>query len=221
MIEKSKRQLAQATSAMIESGVNAKSILRVGNAYHGIQTIITEQKADLVVMGTEGASSISRVFVGSNTEKVVRRSWCPAISVNRNTTLESIKSIVWATSLKAEDLAIPKLLTELVNESGATVHLLRVNTPALFMTDVIVKEKLKSIAQHLKFKNFTINVFNDNDEVAGIIQFAATINADLIALSTHGRHGLSHLLKGSIAEDVINYTKMPVMTYVIGANATS
>lgn len=217
MIEKSKKLLAQATSAMVESGVNTKSILRVGSAYHGIQTIVTEQKADLVVMGTEGNTSVSHVLVGSNTEKVVRRSSCPVISVNRNATFESLKSIVWATSLKSEDLEIPTLLRELVNEAGLTVHLLRVNTPGLFMSDAITKDKLKSVADYLKLKNYTINVYNDFEETGGIIRFAASVNADLIALSTHGREGLAHLIRGSIAENVINHTKRPVMTYITGA----
>lgn len=217
MIEKSKKLLAQATSAMVESGVNTKSILRVGSAYHGIRTIVTEQKADLVVMGTEGNTSVSHVLVGSNTEKVVRRSSCPVISVNRNATFESLKSIVWATSLKSEDLEIPTLLRELVNEAGLTVHLLRVNTPGLFMSDAITKDKLKSVADYLKLKNYTINVYNDFEETGGIIRFAASVNADLIALSTHGREGLAHLIRGSIAENVINHTKRPVMTYITGA----
>jgi nucleotide-binding universal stress UspA family protein len=217
MIEKSKKQLAQATSVMIESGVNTRSILRVGNAYHGIQTIITEQKADLVVMGTEGNTSISHVLVGSNTEKVVRRSTCPVISVNRKTEFESVKSIVWATSLKPEDLEMPNALRELINESGVTVHLVRINTPGMFMSDAITKDKLTSVADYMKFKNFTINIYNELEETTGIIRFAASVNADLIALSTHGREGLAHLINGSIAENVINHTKRPVMTYVTGS----
>jgi nucleotide-binding universal stress UspA family protein len=216
MIEKSKRQLAQVASALIQDGVNTKTVLRVGDAYHGIQTIITEQKADLVVMGTEGSIGVSHVLVGSNTEKVVRRSACPVISVNRNTNAGDLKSIVWATSLKAEDFDIPDVLHEMIGQEGVTVHLVRINTPGVFMSDAIAKEKLKSVAEFMKFKNYTINIYNDYEETTGIIRFAASVNADLIALSTHGRQGLAHLISGSIAEDVINHTKRPVMTYVVG-----
>ena len=47
---------------------------------------------------------------------------------------------------------------------------------------------------------------------AGIIQH---IGADLIALSTHGRTGLAHLLSGSIAEDVVSHANRPVLTRII------
>jgi nucleotide-binding universal stress UspA family protein len=216
MIEKARKQLADAASAITSAGVPVQSLFRVGNAYHGISSIISEQKADLVVIGTEGNSGNANVLLGTTTEKVVRRSTCPVIAVNRDMKVDSVKSIVWATSLRPEDLDIPPVLRELVNQEGVTVHIVRINTPALFMTDVTAKDRLKSTAEFLKFKNYTTNIFNDNEEAAGIIHFAESVNADMIALSTHGRQGLAQLLNSSIAEGVINHTKRPVMTYVLG-----
>lgn len=220
MIEKGRKLLNQATNAVIETGVNAKSILRLGNAYHGMQSIITDQDVDLVVMGTEGSNGLQEMIVGSNTEKVVRRSAVPVISVNKQSSIGSLKSIVWATSLKEEDLNIPVVLKKLMDREETVVHLVRVNTPGLFFPDAIVKTKLAAFAQKMKLGKFTINVVNDYNEEEGIIRFASGINADLIALSTHGRRGLSHLLNGSIAEDVVNHSKRPVMTYVIGKVAS-
>lgn len=216
MIEKARRDLAEATAATAAEGVQVRSLLRVGNAYHGISSIIAEQKADLVVIGTEGDSGNANILIGTTTEKVLRRSAVPVVTVNREMRSDSIKSIVWATSLRPEDLEIPPALRDLVNQEGVTVHVLRVNTPGLFMTDVTAKERLKSTAEFLKFKNYTLNIFNDNEQAAGIIHFASSINADMIALSTHGREGLAQLLNSSIAEGVINHTKLPVMTYVLG-----
>ena len=42
--------------------------------------------------------------------------------------------------------------------------------------------------------------------------FADDIGADLIAMATHGRTGILHILTGSIAEDVVNLSKRPVWT---------
>ncbi|HZY83168.1 MAG TPA: universal stress protein [Cyclobacteriaceae bacterium] len=216
MIEKARKQLAQAKSSIIDAGVNVKSVLRVGDAYHGIQSIITEQNTDLVVMGTEGSSGFQELLVGSNTERVVRRSACPVISVNRNSKVDTVQSIVWATSLKNEDAELPAVLRRLMETEGTKVHLVRINTPGLFLSDVASREKLNAFAKAMKLKNFTVNIYNDHDEEEGIIRFASGVNAHLIALSTHGRRGLSHLLNGSIAEDIVNHSKRPVMTYVIG-----
>lgn len=217
MIEKARKDLSTAKSLLSDAGIDVRSLLRVGDAYHGMQAIITEQKADLVIMGTEGDTGNSHLFIGTNTEKIVRRSSCPVISVNRKTKFESLKSIVWATSLNQEDLNLPPVLKEIINAGNITVHLVRINTPGMFMRDVVSKEKLEAIAEYMKFEKFTINVFNDLEESSGINHFAETVNADLIALSTHGRHGIAQLVNGSIAEGLINHTKRAVLTYLIGA----
>ena len=40
----------------------------------------------------------------------------------------------------------------------------------------------------------------------------AEINADLVVLKTHGRTGLSHLLLGSVAEEIVRTAPCPVLT---------
>jgi nucleotide-binding universal stress UspA family protein len=64
-------------------------------------------------------------------------------------------------------------------------------------------------------KNFTINLFSDNTEEEGIVYFAEQVDADLIAMATHGRTGFAHVISGSIAEDVVSHSKRPVLTFVI------
>lgn len=46
---------------------------------------------------------------------------------------------------------------------------------------------------------------------AEIVGFAKDELADIIVLSTHGRTGLSHLIMGSVAENVIRYATCPVL----------
>jgi universal stress protein A len=44
-----------------------------------------------------------------------------------------------------------------------------------------------------------------------IVHAAVDYGADLIVMTTHGRTGLSHLLLGSVAEDVIRHARCPVL----------
>ena len=45
-----------------------------------------------------------------------------------------------------------------------------------------------------------------------IVETASNLGADLIAMGTHGRRGLSHLLLGSVAERVVRTSEVPVLT---------
>jgi universal stress protein A len=54
-----------------------------------------------------------------------------------------------------------------------------------------------------------IRVGKPEDE---IVRFATENNVDLIAMGTHGRTGLAHMLVGSVAERVVRTSKCPVLT---------
>lgn len=45
-----------------------------------------------------------------------------------------------------------------------------------------------------------------------IVKFAAEHGVDLIAMGTHGRTGLAHMLVGSVAERVVRASSVPVLT---------
>jgi nucleotide-binding universal stress UspA family protein len=48
-----------------------------------------------------------------------------------------------------------------------------------------------------------------------VINFAHSIDADMIAMGTHGRKGLAHILSGSLTEDVVNHVECPTWSYTI------
>lgn len=51
----------------------------------------------------------------------------------------------------------------------------------------------------------------DDDARDAILKAARTVRADLIVIGTHGRRGLSRVLLGSVAEDVIRRAPCPVL----------
>lgn len=52
----------------------------------------------------------------------------------------------------------------------------------------------------------------EGDPVDEILALAATLDARIIALGTHGRRGLAHVLLGSVAEQVVRRATVPVLT---------
>jgi K+-sensing histidine kinase KdpD len=162
-------------------------------------------------MGSHGASGWEETFVGSNAEKVVRRSSCPVLIVKEQFKLDEVKSIIFAADFNEDNYVIDlvKATQELL---GAQLHLVKINTPSNFISDHSRKHTMQEFAMKNQLQNYTINVYNDKQEENGIIYFAEEVNADLIALGTHGRTGLQHLLSGSIAEGVVNHSKRPVWT---------
>ena len=215
LIEKTRKQLQKAVSDPRLSAVRVDGQMRVGNAYHGMRTIIAEQKVDLVVMGTSGKTGVEGMLIGSNTDKIIRTSHCPVLTVVKKPVTTDFKSIVYATSMSANEEVFSRVVKRTQQIYGATVHLVRINTPGDFQRDYIVKGYMEKFAKKLLLKNFTMNIFNDLSVEEGIIRFADQVNADLIAMATHGRSGFAHVIAGSVAEEVASHSSRPVLTYVV------
>jgi nucleotide-binding universal stress UspA family protein len=214
LIEKGKKLLAKATEDLSNAGVRVRQELRVGTPFHGMRTIITEHKVDLAVMGTAGNTKVQEMIIGTNTEKVVRHAQCPVLTIHKKPATTDFKNIVYATAMNPEEEVFSKIVRRTQQLYDATIHLVRINTPGSFQRDTIAKKQMQAFAKKLQLKNFTINVFNEMSEEEGIIYFADSIDADLIAMATHGRTGFAHVLAGSIAEDVVSHARRPVLTFV-------
>jgi nucleotide-binding universal stress UspA family protein len=214
LIEKAKKQLTKLAADSKLADIKVRQELKMGSPFHGMNAIISEKKVDLVVMGTSGKSDLEQMIIGSNTEKVVRHAHCPVLTLHNKPIRKEFKNIVYATSMDKDEEVFSKIVRRTQELYNATVHLVRINTPGNFQRDAIVKKYMQDFAKKLQLKNYTINVFNDVTEEEGIVYFADSIDADMIAMATHGRTGFAHVLAGSIAEDVVSHSRRPVLTFV-------
>jgi len=192
-------------SAHVEYGTTASTLL----------DYTEKESIDLIVMGSHGTSGLHEVFVGSNAEKIVRRARVPVLVV-KEFFKGKVTDIVFPNTLELgnqEDLLMAvKGLQEFFN---AKLHLLWINTPLNFTSDTVTLERLEAFAKRFLLKNYSIHVFNHLNEEEGILQFSKLIKADMIAMATHGRKGLAHILNGSLAESVVNHTDQLIWTYTL------
>lgn len=180
-----------------------------------INEYIAEKTIDLVVMGSQGASGLREIFIGSNAERVVRISAAPVL-ITKDYYKGPIKNIVFPNTLdteRQEDLVMK--VKALQNFFKAKLHIVWINTPVNFTSDVETLERLNAFAKRFMLKDFTVNIFNHPDEEKGILHFTKSVKGDLIAMGTHSRKGFAHLVNGSLAEDIVNHGKGLIWTYTL------
>ena len=204
-------------AAMVQQyGKNAKVTLDIegGSLFEVVKNITEKRQVDLVVMGTTGTGT-TRALIGSNTEKAVRYSKVPVLAVRKACAITSIKNILLTATgdfNQTDFISKVKALQEFLK---AQLHILLINTPVNFRSDEEGKETLEEFAKHYKLDNYVLHFKSYRNEEEGIIDFSISDKMDLIVMATHSRRGLSHLLAGSITEDVVNHGLIPVWTYSI------
>lgn len=183
-----------------------------GSVAGAVNKFIARKKVDVVVMGTHGSSGLRDFTVGSNTEKIVRSSKVPVISVRQAPRSNVITDLVFPTDLAPDQRKLAEGIQLLQSFFKAKLHILYVNNPANFQRDIFVEKRLAEFAKQYKFKNYSVHIYNDIDVENGVINFSARFKNKMIVMSTHGRKGLGRLLSGSVAEDVVNHLNCPIWT---------
>jgi len=216
------------TSALVEGPMIAEAI----------QGHAAASRADLIVMTTHGRGPVSRVWLGSVSDEMVRWATTPILLMRPQE-----KPVDLAFEPVLQHILIPldgsALAEQVLDHAGALRSLtqsdytfIRVYGPEVdldLLTYAILgdfkpgteqlrlkaEEYLNHIADRLRgqgVKVQTRTVLGQHPATA-ILGEAQSLSVDLIALATHGRRGLRRLLLGSVADKVIRGASTPVLVH--------
>ncbi len=211
--EKAEKEFRKITEKYQAEGIRVVTKLLFGSPSQKILEYTKKHSIDLVIMGSHGASGLRELVIGSNAEKLIRKSTVPVLIV-KSYSKKAVKNIVFPNML--ETTRQEKLVSHvkiLQDFFKAKLHVVFINTLLNFTADNISHSKLKAFARQHKLKNCTLNIYNHPDEEEGINQFTEKVKGDMIAIGTHGRKGIAHMVFGSLAEDVANHTDKLIWTF--------
>ena len=101
---------------------------------------------------------------------------------------------------------------DFANYFKSEIHFLKVTTPSKFTSTEEATQQVKDFIKDLQLPNYSINIYNDSTIQSGILNFSRNIEADLIALTTHGRSGLSQLFTPSVTKNLTKNAMRPILT---------
>lgn len=192
-------------------------IIKHFKVFAEVNEVALKYQADMIIMGSHGANGVKELFVGSNTERVVRSSDIPVLVVKEELGRVDFKNVVFACDFSKE--TIKAYINVLKMFKDAKIRVVYVNLPNnRFRSSGEIEQRAKDFFMtadgHLKqMQNF--HCISDYTPEEGILNFSKKTGADIIAIPTHGRKGIAHFLEGSIGEDIANHASLPVMTFKV------
>ena len=194
------------------------------------------ERGALIAMATHGLSGLRRWLLGSVASKVVQTAANPVLLVRPvegfdTTTQVKLNTVV--VPLDGSGLAEKILphVVELAQKMNLEVCLVRAyvaSAPSYVLADGShlydfdrvqqqlrdeVEEYLKGKTQELQAEGLSrvSSIVLSGDAAGAIIDLARTTPHSLIAISTHGRSGLSRWVLGSVTEKVVHHSGDPVL----------
>jgi len=221
------RKLKDHKSAVNKKGVAVESVLLRGfSAADKILEFIQENDFDLVVMGSHGRTGIKHLLHGSVSERVVRLSSIPVLTIHHSTKKFDPRTILVPIDFSKFSKTVAKegiFLAQLFNAKIIFLHVIEqivhpafyaASIESIFQIDPGLKaralEKLKAFVNGIDLPCEYLVI--EGKAYKEIVDRANEKKADLIVMATRGLTGLDYFLMGSNTERVVRMAECSVLT---------
>ncbi len=230
--EAARERMDELLAAPSLDGLETEGMLLDGMPAQAVLTAAGESHAHLVVVGTRGLTGFRHLLLGSTAERIVQGAEVPVLSVHPEDPRpeEAPRILLVPTDFSSDAAAALAAADHCVSLSDreTRVILLHVfHVPAEYrsygpagtffkFTDELrdsLRDRLEELAAPMRREKLKIELMTAEGIPAEVIVRVATERkVDLVAMGTHGRSGLAHLLMGSTAERVVQHAPCPVLT---------
>ncbi|MBA4057005.1 MAG: hypothetical protein C0490_19985 [Marivirga sp.] len=210
-----KLQLTANTLVKIYPDVKCEVLVGIGETVDEILFFEKSIKPDMIIMGTQGASSIEKVLLGSNAAEIIEKANGPVLVIPAKASCHIPKKILFATDYAYNDIEGAGLLTSLAELFGAMITFVHITTSEDGLEDEqeLIEKFAEDIRVATNYANINSRIFSDNTVIMGLDALLGSSGADIIALSTRKRSILEKLYNPSITKKLAQYTSIPLLAF--------
>lgn len=209
------------------AGARVKHVVRIGSPVGVILEVAEEHKATMVALATHGSSGVKRFLFGSVAEGVLRKSPVPVLLVRpfwsyelvppgsteqrpirylllpvdgSDRSLEALPGVIEFADLFDTRVVLLRVIEETDRNVGSEDAKAEAEKQLLVLSKLIEKKGVE-----------TLRLVEEGNPVDQILKTIRFHEIDLVAMTTHGRTGLSRVLTGSVTEEVLRKATVPLL----------
>lgn len=186
-----------------------------GYAEDQIPEAAKQTGADMVVMGTKGASGLREALIGTITAAVLDSVDAPVLTIPHDATWKRFERFVYATNYEEGDFQHVQSFIEFARLFKAEVVILHVSQGEemrVYEVDAIERFK-ERLVEETKYGRITFQVMGKSDVYEGLNAFVEQYGADLLAMTIRKRSFTEKLFQRSVTKRMAYHTHLPLMSY--------
>ncbi len=208
-------------------GTQVRRVLIEGPAAETILEVAAREKPTLIAMSTHGRSGVSRFVFGSVAEKVLRHSDCPVLAVRsfadgkpvepKELKLSRVIIPIDGSNTSVQVVPVVGRLLKRLDAKAFLVHVTEEPAPHWTPPEVPLAKATHLLGEACIPATHEIRTGDPADQ---ILRTCRERGGDLIAMTTHGRTGLTRWVLGSVTEKVLRGSETPVLVVRAGKEGT-
>lgn len=175
-----------------------------------ILSFAKENKADLIIAGTRGASGLKAAFFGSNAAALINKSSIPVIAIPGDLKYNGFDRIVLATDMESLDKEA-KIVAKFAKDFDAQIDVLHVSDEQ--RSERSHKDLEAILIRMTGYKKISIHVITDKDITKGLNNYAREKGIDLVVMFTHELGLIERIFNTGHTRDMAFRTGAPLLTF--------
>lgn len=195
--------------------IDLSYVIKVGKIFREIADMGDTFEDTLTILSAYGESGFEELFIGGNAYKITSHSRNPVITVRRSNPVTNINEIVLPMNITFQTREKVPYTVELATLFNSKIHLVTVTTTNSKSIEEKLHQYADQVAKYIEFHKIPYLIKHlQGDNLTDItLDYARSIDADLISIMTEQEKSVSNLLLGSYPHQMINKAFIPVLSF--------
>lgn len=173
-----------------------------------IVSIAEEINANMIIMGTKGASDAFDRWIGTAAQKVMEMAQCPLWIIPQNANIHFPKKFIYASDFENDETTTKHKINNIIQIFDATCELVHINeNPNTF-----AKNKMEAIVEQLAENNkFSIRTVVGKNVEEALNSYIKIYTPDVLVLGHYSKTFLEKLFEPSLTKYFVQEAKLPLL----------
>lgn len=184
------------------------------NLINEIEEVIKEEKIDMIIMGTKGASGLGRIFLGSNTARVIDKVSCPVLSIPGGRKFKAFKKITLFSDLTDLETELRDIFP-IVKKFKCHLEIFHLDEN-IGLYNPGINTLIDDFRKKHRYEYIHLTVVKrifEKNMVYQIEKIVSNTKPDVICMHTIKYNWLEKLLSYSHTKDLVYHSKMSILTF--------
>lgn len=208
-------ELIEKYHGMPDRNLSLNYIIKEGKIYQEVINQANSYKDSLIVLSTHGASGLEEFFIGSNAYKIASASSRPVITVRSFLEVKNIKKIILPLDLTLQSREKVPFTAELAKVFNSEIGIVTLRSTKMKNTERKLNQYSEQVGSFMK--NHKIPFHTEHLEGSNFtnitLEYATSVNADLISIMTEQDESVTNLIIGNYAQQMVNKSLIPVLLF--------
>lgn len=180
----------------------------------GIISKAEEYHAQLIVVGTKGASGLEEMILGSTTKKLIEKAPCPVITISRDVLPRNLDTMVYATDFEEEDIHAIQKLSEIAKPLKAKIKIVHISSSQEYAGDLSMEWFKDMLNSKVDYPDIEFELLFSEDVFETLRIYLGVVNADMVVMLEKEKKGfLKKWFHRDLVKKMEDYGEIILMSF--------